>query len=325
MSALLAGSRLLDATTALGAPLSRMLESFGAEVVRFDPVAGLAPLADADFLVESYTPTERAAAGLEPHIVHAAYPHLVHTSVSWFGSDGPYAGLRGSELVVSAMGGPLRTTGYPDRAPVKEALDACGFHACAIAVSGTMAAHYERGTSGKGQHVDVSVQEASFTRGTSGVVIWQFDRRKMTRSGDRIGHGKASVRTIWALKDGYCFHVLMTGRLGAPANQALSDWMDDAGFENPMRGADWLAYNRSTLPEEIRTVWEAAIDRFFRSRTRAEVLSEGRRRGINASVGQEPDDILADPHLRERGFWRELALEDGAVVETPAYYVKGAL
>jgi crotonobetainyl-CoA:carnitine CoA-transferase CaiB-like acyl-CoA transferase len=325
MSALLAGYRVLDATTALGAPLARMLESYGAEVARFDPAAGLAPLAGADFLIESFTPAERAAAGLQPEAVAAAYPRLIHASVSWFGSDGPYADLNGSELVASAMSGALRTVGYPDRAPVKEALDACGFHACCIAVAGSMAAHYERGTSGKGQHVDIAVQEASFTRGTSGVVVWQFDRRKMTRSGDRIGHGKASVRTIWALKDGYCFHVLMTGRLGAPANQALSDWMDDAGFENPMKGADWLAYNRSTLAEEIRTVWEAAMDRFFRSRTRAEVLSEGRRRGINASVGQEPDDILSDPHLRARGFWRELALEDGTLIETPAYYVKGAL
>jgi crotonobetainyl-CoA:carnitine CoA-transferase CaiB-like acyl-CoA transferase len=208
---------------------------------------------------------------------------------------------------------------------VKEALDACGFHACTIAVAGTMAAHYERGTSGKGQHVDVSVQEGAFSRGTSGIVVWQFDSRKLMRSGDRLRYGNISMRCIWALKDGYCFHSLMSGRLGAPANSALSKWMDDAGFDNPMRDVDWLAYNRSTLPQETRNVWEAAIDRFFRSVTRAEVASEGRRRGINASVGQQPEDILSDPHLRARGYWREFALEDGKVVEIPAYFVKGAL
>ena len=318
---LLAGYRVLDATGPLGAPFVRMLASFGAEIAPFDPLA----LAEADFLAESCTPAERAALGLYPDDLLAANPRLIHTSISWFGSDGPYAGLRGSELVASAMSGALRTVGYEDRAPVKEALDACGFHACAIAVAGTMAAHFERGVSGRGQHVDVSVQEAGFSRGTNGVVVWQFDRRKLSRSGFRLRYGKAAVRCIWELKDGYCFHSLMSGRIGAPANAALSQWMDETGFDNPMQGVDWLAYNRSTLPQDTREVWEAAIDGFFRSRTKAEIASEGLRRGLNAAVAQEPEDILADPHLRARGFWRELALEDGTRVETPAYFVKGVL
>ena len=54
---------------------------------------------------------------------------------------------QGSELVASALGGTLRLTGDPDRAPVKEALDACGFHADMVAASGVMAALFERETS----------------------------------------------------------------------------------------------------------------------------------------------------------------------------------
>ena len=318
---LLSGYRLLDAAGLLGAPFIRMMESFGAEIAPFTP----AGLADADFLADTYTPMERTALGIDPDRLQAAHPRLIHTSISYFGGDGPYAEMRGSELVASAMSGALRTVGYEDRAPVKEALDACGFHACAIAIAGTMAAHYERGTSGLGQHVDVSVQEAGFSRGTNGVVVWQFDKRKLSRSGFRLRYGKAAVRCIWELADGYCFHSLMSGRLGAPANAALSKWIDEAGFDNPMQGVDWLAYNRSTLPAETREVWETAIDAFFRSRTKAEIASEGLRRGLNAAVAQEPEDILADAHLRARGFWRELALEDGTRVETPAYFVKGVL
>lgn len=61
----------------------------------------------------------------------------------------------------------------------------------------------------------------------------------------------------------------MTGRLGAPANQALSHWMDETGMANPMRNTDWLSYNRSTLPAETRAEWESAIAAFFASRTKA--------------------------------------------------------
>src|SRR5690606_25100191 len=124
-----------------------------------------------------------------------------------------------------------------------------------------------------------------------------FDRRKLERVGGALAYGKAKVRAIWRLADGWCFHSLMSGRIGAPANKALSDWMDETGAVNPMQGVDWLAYNRSTLPAETRAEWESAIAAFFAARTKAEIASEGLRRGINAAVVNEPADVLADPHL----------------------------
>ncbi len=141
----------------------------------------------------------------------------------------------------------MRLTGDPDRAPVKEALDACWFHADMAAAAGAMAALYERGSDGRGQHVDVSVQEVAFSRNVNGVLVWQFDRRKLHRVGGALNYGRATVRCIWPLADGWCFHSLMTGRFGAPANQALCDWIDEAGAAESAarRGLD--AYNRSTL------------------------------------------------------------------------------
>ncbi len=96
----------------------------------------------------------------------------------------------------------------------------------------------------------------------------------------------------------------MTGRFGAPANQALSDWMDEAGVPNPLRGVDWLSYNRSTLPADVRATWERAIETFFRRITRAQIREEGRRRGINACAVATPADVLSDPHLEAREFWQ---------------------
>lgn len=227
----------------------------------------------------------------------------IHVSVTPFGSGGPRSHWRGGELVASAMGGALKLTGEPGQMPVKEAGDACIFHADMVAASGAMAAHFARGTHGMGQHVDVSVQQVAMSRNVNGILVWDFDRRKLGRAGGCIAYGHAKVRVIWKLADGYCFHALMTGRLGAPANKGLSDWMDEAGFANPMRDIDWLAYNRSTLPAETRAVWEAAMAAFFASRTRHDIASEGRRRGINACVVNEPADVLADKHLAARKFF----------------------
>ncbi|MCL6249703.1 CoA transferase [Altererythrobacter sp. KTW20L] len=226
----------------------------------------------------------------------------IHVSVTPFGSGGPRSHWKGGELVASAMGGTLRLTGEPGQKPVKEAGDACTFHADMVAGAGAMAAHHARGTHGQGQHVDVSIQQVAMSRNVNGVLVWQFDHRSLDRAGGCINYGKVTVQVIWQLADGWCFHALMTGRLGAPANAALSAWMDEAGFDNPMRDVDWLAYNRSTLPAETRAVWQAAIAAFFASRTKAEIATEGRRRGINACVVNEPADVLADQHLKARGF-----------------------
>ena len=241
--------------------------------------------------------------GLE-HLGNVSIPETaVHVSVTPFGSGGPHSGWKGGELVASAMGGALRVTGEPGLAPVKEAGDACTFHALMVAAMGAMAAHHARGTHGRGQHVDVSIQQVAFSRNFNGILVWQFDKRKLARVGGALAYGKATVKAIWKLADGWCFHSLMTGRLGAPANQALSDWMDEAGVDNPLRGTDWLSYNRSTLPAETRAVWEAAIAAFFATRTKAEIATEGLRRGINACVANEPSDVLADPHLAARQFF----------------------
>jgi crotonobetainyl-CoA:carnitine CoA-transferase CaiB-like acyl-CoA transferase len=269
-------------------PLARFMASLGAELG--GPVEG------ASFVVDDLG--REAAAALAP-----IPPGAIHVSVTTFGSDGPRAHWRGGELVASAMGGALRVTGEPGHKPVKEAGDACTFHADMVAAAGALAAHHARGTHRGGQHVDVSIQQVAFSRNVNGVLVWQFDRRKLDRAGGCIAYGRAKVRVIWKLADGWCFHVLMTGRLGAPANKGLSDWMDEVGAANPMQGQDWLAYNRSTLPAETRAEWESAMSAFFATRTKHDIATEGRRRGINACVVNEPADVLADEHLASRGFF----------------------
>jgi crotonobetainyl-CoA:carnitine CoA-transferase CaiB-like acyl-CoA transferase len=297
------GHLVLALDNCADSPLARWFVSFGATVRRVSATELHAAVADASFLIERLGLPRLEAAGCRRAQIEQLNPRLIHVSVTTFGSAGPYAGWSGSELIASAMGGPLILTGDPDRPPVKEALDACFFHADMVAAAGAMSAHYERGRSGLGQHVDVAAQEVAFSRCVNSALVWQFARRKLHRVGGALNYGLATVRCIWPLRDGWCFHTLMTGRFGAPANQGLSDWIDSAGLDNPLRGIDWLNYNRSTLPAETRAIWERAIAAFFASRSKQDIDTEGRRRGINATVVREPSDVLADEHLQQRDFW----------------------
>lgn len=307
----LAGHRVAALGDMAERGLGRYFASLGAEVVALQ-VATPTAMEGFGFLLDGVGRDQLEAFGWD---LGSLPENLVHVSVSTFGSGGPRALWKGGELIASAMGGTLRLTGEPDRAPVKEALDACTFHADMAGAAGAMAAHFARGASSRGQHVDISIQQVAFSRNVNGILVWQFDRRKLHRVGGALNYGIATVRCIWRLADGWCFHSLMTGRFGAPANQALSDWIDEAGLPNPLQGVDWLTYNRSTLPADTRAVWEQAITAFFATRTKAEMAIEGRRRGINACVVNEPGDVLADPHLAARDFW---AAKDG--IRTPSRF-----
>jgi crotonobetainyl-CoA:carnitine CoA-transferase CaiB-like acyl-CoA transferase len=283
--------------------LARFLTSLGARIEPTTQERLLADLEDASFLLDRSRPDPADPPATTPRSLQARFPRLIHVRVSSFGHTGPRAGWLGSELTISALGGALRLTGDPDRPPVKEALDACLFHTDMVAAAAALAAHYERGDSQRGQTVEISAQQVTFSRAVNPILVWQFDRRKLHRTGGALGYGRATVRCIWALSDGWCFHTLMTGRLGAPANKALSDWIDERGLPNPLRGTDWLRYDRSSLDAATRASWEDAIAAFFRTCSKSQIAAEGRRRGINATVVCEPRDALADPHLEAREFW----------------------
>jgi len=120
--------------------LARLLASFGAAVNRTTLSDLRKSLPAADIFIDRLGLALLADAGFPREQIETLNPRLLHVSVTTFGSTGPRARWRGSELVASAMGGTLRLTGDPDRPPVKEALDACEFHADMVAASGLMAA-----------------------------------------------------------------------------------------------------------------------------------------------------------------------------------------
>ncbi|HTU63889.1 MAG TPA: CoA transferase, partial [Polyangiales bacterium] len=214
MTQLLTGLSVVELTGNLGETCTQFLASLGARVTRVSTphtLHALRPLLSAtDVLIEYSARSELLA-------LRAEHPRLIHASLTPFGAAGPRAHFRGGELVCAAMSGVLRMLGDRDRAPVKEALDACLFHAHGAAAAAIMLAYHERELSGRGQHVDISVQEVAASRLTNALVLYQFDQRRLERTGQSLQYGRAAVRCIWPLRDGYTFHTLMSGRFGAPA------------------------------------------------------------------------------------------------------------
>ena len=141
-------------------------------VLALDDAAGQALLdrllERADILVTNLPAHRLAAAGIAPAALRARHTQLVITSISAFGSDGPWAGFRGDELVTYAMGGMAYSTpGMPDAAddletepPLHPACFVAETLTGLVAATATMSAIENRNHTGVGCHVELSQHAA---------------------------------------------------------------------------------------------------------------------------------------------------------------------
>ncbi len=268
----------------------------------------------ADFVLESFTPGYLERIGLGYETLERTNPHIIMTSITPFGQNGPHAKYHGSELIISAMSGLMAGNGEPDRPPLKEGPDTMSFDGGAAAALATVIAHNHRQLTGEGQHVDVSLQEVGALRPSTNLFLWEFDKTFLTRSGVIRNLGAKAVRWVWPCKDGYLFWCFVGGPIGASANRALSQWMDEGGGDNPLREVkDWPSLDMASLTSETFNRFEEAIGKFFLNHTTQEIRVEGLKRGINASVVNTCADVLDDEQLRLRNFWTSPREKDNSM------------
>src|SRR2546423_9321066 len=116
---------------------------------------GLSRRADV-MLVDGTSPWQASLPTFRPE-------HQVRVDVSPFGRTGPYAGWRGSDIAVWAMGGYMQFTGDPEREPLWLPGSQAALHAGTHAAVAALAGLYERRRTGYGQEVEVSELDSVLT------------------------------------------------------------------------------------------------------------------------------------------------------------------
>ncbi|MET8456126.1 CaiB/BaiF CoA transferase family protein [Streptomyces parvulus] len=117
-------------------------------------------VAGADVFLQNLAPGAAARAGLGAEELRARHPGLIVCDVSGYGSPGPYAGRKAYDLLVQAESGLLSVTGTPEEA-AKAGIPVSDIAAGMYAYSSVLAALLERGRTGLGTHLDVSMLEAT--------------------------------------------------------------------------------------------------------------------------------------------------------------------
>lgn len=261
-------------------------------------------LAGADVCIDSATPGALAAQGLDPRDLCEANPSLVWCSITPYGQTGPYAGFAATDDVVVATSGWLATSGTPAKPPLLPpgalASDAAGIHA----TFAVLTALYQRRSTGRGQHLDVSAMAALMQLNTWGLpnmsaIVNAGMSKPVVRSGD------SPMYPMIRCKDGAVRLVLLAPRQW----KAMWEWMGSPEeFADPM-------WEQTFVRLQNMDVLNAVFEEFFADKNMIELCAEAQRRGVVATPRLEPSGVLANEHFASRGTFVDAEVAPGTVAK----------
>ena len=266
-------------------------------------------VASADFLIESFKPGAMTEMGLGYDTLEKINPRLIMASISPWGQTGPYKDYAASDLVVSAMGGQINTMGYAGKHPIRLGVPQAWVNASAHAAAGMMIAHYFRKKTGRGQQVDVAAQNVMAQTTGNAIPNWQTAGRLLTRAGERRSglSANADLRQFYRCRDGFVMFSIVGGTGGMRNNQAMVDWMAEAGMaDDYLKAINWQTFDKASVDQETIDRIEAQVSAFLMQHDKKELYEEGGRRHIMLYPVQTPGEMRQSRQLAARNFWVDI-------------------
>jgi benzylsuccinate CoA-transferase BbsE subunit len=258
----------------------------------------------ADLLIESEMPGVMASRGLARSHLEPIAPKLVITSITPFGQTGPYSRFKGEDLALLAMSGFLYISGYSDLAPTRiygnqALLTASMFDAVASMVAITEAERPD----GRGQHVDVSIQEAVAMALENSVTYYDLEDVVRKRTGLTQRYSGAG---LFPCSDGYVY-VFVGGLAAIRFWDGFVEWMREVGAEGADRllGPHWheRAFRET---DEARRIFAEVFGPFALTRKQIDLYLEAQGRRIPMCPVSTTATVAANPQLEARGFFVEV-------------------
>ncbi len=278
-------------------------------------------VAKADAVIESFMPLQLKAWGLGYHDLRAINPRLIMTSITPYGQSGPDAQYEDPDLVLMARGGLLYMSGETDGPPGRTRVPQSYNQAGAQAAMMTSLALYHRDVHGRGQHIDLSMQEAVANALISVQTHWDVLRVNERRGTSQV-RGKVIGRYSWPCKDGYINWCWWVAPGWGQKNYPLLEWMTELGMQGDLWDQPWEEKSTADLKQAEVDHWEDVFGAFFKTQTKAEIYRQALKRRIMLFPTYEPSDVANYEQLRERNYWHEVEHPElGEKVTYPGAFV----
>ena len=260
----------------------------------------------ADVVVQNLAPGAAARLGLGYEKLSAIKPSLIVCDISGYGDDpvnpGPYRDKKAYDLLIQSEAGFLSVTGTPDE-PCKAGPSIADIAAGMYAYSNILAALLQRGQTGKGQRIDISMLE-SLAEWTSYPLYYAFEGAAPP---PRTGASHATIYPYGPFPAGDGTTVML-------GLQNEREWVSfcDKVLHQPDLATDprfTANYKRVAERDALRRI----IVEAFVPLTGAQVVERLELAQIANARVNTMQDVWSHPQLQARGRWTEVGSPKGPV------------
>ena len=214
-----------------------------------------------DVVIQNFRPGVMERLGLGFEDLRKLRPGLVYCSISAFGADGPWSKRPANDIIMQSVSGLMGITGEVGGGPVRIGAPISDYTSGLFALSGVLAALFARAAHPEGQHVEVSMLEASLNMMCNYIPAVATGFKV-----PRVGRGHATIvpYQAFACSDG---EFVMVGAFTRGFWESLAralgheEWLTDPRFSSNGRRLK----NREALISQL--------DAIFAGKTRAEWIA----------------------------------------------------
>lgn len=249
---------------------------------------------DADVLMEGFRPGTMERLGFGYAALSARNPRLIYASISGFGQTGPYRDRPAHDLSYQATAGLLHRSAETGRLEQPTDVAIGDLSSGMFAAIGILAALHERGRTNKGRYIDVSM--------TDGLVSWMSVMAGPLMNGAALADIDAEpAYGLFYAGDGKPLSLSIAHEdwFWRPLCEML-DMQDCAVLDRGARTARKSELREriaGALARERREAWGAKFD----------------AAGIPWGPVNRIEEMTADPHLKARGMFAEVASKSGTL------------
>jgi len=243
----------------------------------------------ADVVIENFKVGGLAKYGLDYAALSALNPRLIYCSITGFGQTGPYAHRAGYDFIIQGMAGLMRVTGEPDGQPQKVGVAVTDIFTGVYAATAILAALHQRGTTGRGQHIDMALLDVATSIMANQAMNFLATGTAPRRMGN--AHPNLAPYAVFDCADGWI--ILATGNdaqyrrlctlLRLPGMAAAPEFASNA---------DRIA-NRAAMTEGLADA--------TRHWSKANLLAACEAEGVPAGPINDLAEVFADPQIIHRG------------------------
>ncbi len=255
-------------------------------------------IAQADVLIENFTPGVIADMGLGWEVAQDINPELIYCSISAFGQTGPLSHLPGFDYMGQAYSGVTSLIGEPEGGPMMPMISIgdvnTGVHALA-AINGAL---FYRSQGGGGQYIDCSLLDSYFHCHDFNVQLHSNTNGEVQPTRNGRHHASVAPDGIFKGRDSYMFVIALSPKHWAALCGVIgrSDLIEDKRYGTFTERAAHL--------DDIIELIEGWIATMPSDDAAREALEAAH---VPVAPVLTPAEALNHPHLIERGTVRTVS------------------